>query len=278
MLLLIIVAALEHSMSLVAHRSFDQLPTDPAELLALEGIDPDGPSVVYLSGSVVEGLANSASDIDLFVVADGAEPRAPAVFRKSRFSVAIHFVGARRIDFEYWPPKEVLAIARRLAAVQPGKEFVAEALDPTDEVFIHRVGIGVPLVNAEGFRKLQAEFDFERFRRYLVQQAVHRLDGALEDLTGMLDDGDLEVALLRARDVVGLAADAFLHDRGFTNTLPKWRARLLAAAGAEAAGVRERFWALQFPAGGVLANEGSRRRYVHCCIEFANRVTDDLQP
>jgi hypothetical protein len=225
----------------------------------------------------VEGLANSASDIDLFVVGAGAGPRAQTVFTKSRFSIGIHFVGARRVDFEYWPQDEVRAIARRLAAVEPGKEFVAEALEPSDEVFIHRVRIGVPVANEEGFRRLRAEFDFDRFRRYLVQQAVHRLDGALEDLTGMLDDGDLQSALLRGRDLVGFAADALLHDLGSTNTLPKWRPRLLDAAGPDAAEVRSRFWELQFPPGGV-PDERLCREHVHRCIEFAHAVTDRVQP
>ncbi len=249
-------------------------------LLELEGLHRKPHAVVYLSGSLVEGFGNTSSDVDIFVV-DDSEPVGDLVVRKDVCTIAIHLLEHRRADFEYWRPAVVESIRQKLAAIQPGEEFVAEKLAPIEELFVHRLLIGKPLAAEEAFAELRDSFDAERFRSYLVQQAIHRADGALDDLGGMLEDDDLLTPLLRARDLVSFALDAYAHDRGNTNTLPKWRAKIVARLPDDerSRAVARDYWRLQFPTDRALRHDPrAAHEYVRECIAFANRVTAWIQP
>jgi predicted nucleotidyltransferase len=248
-------------------------------LLELEAASEDSNQVIYLSGSIVEGFANSSSDIDIFVISDRS-PVGGSIIRKKHFAISIYYIEAQRIDFEYWAPKHIMDIANRLRLTDVGREFVAEKLDLVEELFIHRLSIAVPLCNAEGLASWQSRFDFDKFRAYMVQQSIHRIDGALEDLSGMLDDADLETALFRARHVVELTVDAYCHHAGNTNGLPKWRSRILSNLPDTAltADVKNTFWRLQFPDGLALQQKPEACRvYVEACIAFANRIVSWIQ-
>ena len=249
------------------------------EILALEEFPKDDETSVYLSGSLVEGYGNSGSDIDVFVLTND-KPKGQLIIDKKRFAISIHFIDTRRVDFEYWPAPRVLEIADRLRQIKPGTDFVAEKLDPVEELFIHRLKIGIPLWNSAKFADWQAKFDFSLFQKYLVQQAVHRIDGALEDLCGMLSDNDLDVALFRARDLVNLTIDAYCHYAGNTNPLPKWRVKILESFATDQFGdeVRSKFWQFQFPDVENLRTDSTAgAAYIESCIEFANRVTNWIQ-
>lgn len=255
------------------------LETDAASLLQLEDLSPESPAAIYLSGSLVEGFGNQCSDVDIFVVG-ALKPSGQTVIKKSKFSIAIHFLGKRRVDFEYWPEDVMRELADKLAHIDVRKDFVAEKLDPVEELFIHRLKIGIPLARPERLQELRSHFNFELFTRYLAQQSIHRIDGALEDLYGMIDDLDTDVALMRARDLVGLACDAYCHRLGNTNPLPKWRPKVLAAlAGRERVDeVAAMFWRLQFPEGNLLRRDmPAARAYLMECISFANQIVDWLQ-
>jgi predicted nucleotidyltransferase len=254
--------------------------TSSRVLLQLERLDPAAGTVVYLSGSLVEGFGNASSDVDVFVVSDRG-PAGPLVVRKATCTISIHLLGHRRADFEYWRPSVVDRIRKKLASIEPGEEFVAEKLHLIEELFVHRLLIGKPLATEEAFVELRDSFDAERFRSYLVQQAIHRADGALDDLGGMLEDDDLLTTLLRARDLVSFALDAYAHDRGNTNTLPKWRAKIVAGLPDDerSRAVAHDYRRLQFPTERALRHDPyAVHEYVRECIAFSNRVTAWIQP
>lgn len=255
------------------------LGTTRAQILEMESLGAAFAGAVYVSGSLVEGFGNPGSDIDIFVVGDHGSA-AELVVHKAHFSIAIHFLGKRRVDFESWGEAFVADLARRLSEVRLGREFVAEKLDLIEELFIHRIRIGLPLTNTERFVALRQRFDFDRFRGYLVQQSIHRIDGALEDLLGMLEADDRDTAILRARDLVSLTCDAFCHHAGNTNPLPKWRLRILRALppSAEAENVAAAFWELSFPNARALRNDPQLvRAYAQRCMAFSHEVVDRIQ-
>ena len=246
-------------------------------ILALEDLGSTE-DAVYWSGSLVEGLGNIGSDVDIYVVGRGV-PKAPALMHKKNFSIAIHFVGRRRIDFEYWPWQEALGLAETLDGIAVGQEFVADSLSPVEELFVHRLSIGVPLLSNPAWTELRSRFDFVRFRGYLTQQAIHRIDGAVEDVVGMLDDADLECAVYRARDLVGLAFDAFANHEGVPSLLPKWRPKLVDRLPPSALSslVGREFRALSLPGPGVAGDRKDTERYVMRCMSLAETVTAWIQ-
>lgn len=267
-----------------SHGLLAKLGVDAEVALMEEGIGPDPDAAVYLSGSLVEGFGNRGSDIDIFVVGSLTPSSSGMLIHKEHFTISLHYYDQRRVDFEYWPEAPVLSLADRLATMRLGEDFVAEKLASVEELFIHRLHIGLPLRTPERLEELRALFDRRRFCQYLTQQSIHRIDGAVEDIAGMLDDQHYEVAVLRSRDLAALATDAYGHSLGNTNPLPKWRSQVLRVLqrnhpdDLRLSEVKQKFWELQFPspAKGLLI-PSSAERYANDCLEFAERVVQWIQ-
>jgi hypothetical protein len=171
-------------------------------------------------------------------------------------------------------------MADTLSKIRLGTDFVADKLDLIDEIFIHRLRIGIPLRNIEGVEFWKSKFDFDFFRAYLTQQAIHRIDGALEDVSGMLEDNDLETGIFRSRELVARVIDAWCHYHGNTNPLPKWRIKILNKMNdTDYSGmILKKFWKLQFPSiVDIYHNQGSARVYIKECIAFADQIVTEIQ-
>ena len=207
------------------------------------------------------------------------EPATEAVLRKDDYSIAIHYGPSRRIDFEYWSEETVRAIAGALAGARVGEEFVADRLAPVQELFVHRLLVGRPLCGSDAWNALRERFDAGHFRGYLTQQEIHRVDGAMEDVAGMVDSGDLRSALLRARDVVGHATAAYAHACGNTNPLVKWRARIVERLPErELTGyVRDSYTRLTFGACGPPDDRAAAMAFVEDCARYSHRVVGWIQ-
>lgn len=248
------------------------------EILGLEDLGEHDPAPVYLSGSLVAGYGNAWSDVDVFVVAERA-PVGPYAKRADTNYTSAHFVRDKRVDFEFWSPRDVEALARRVDSLElgTGKLIPGTGFLHIEECFVHRLRIGVPIHNADAFERLRERFDFDRFRAYQTEEAIRYLDAVLEDAAGMIEAGDRDVALFTGREVVGTAIDAYCHWLGNTDPVRKWRVRHLQEARDDDQGrrseIEEAFWRLEFPDAGRLREDGEGwRAYVEECMRFANRV------
>ena len=264
---------------LAQERSIEGISFD--DLLALEQFPDDGGATVYLSGSLVAGLGNPWSDIDLFAITD-REATGPFVRHASTNDTSAHFVNGRRVDYEFWRPAQVRRLAERLSEVRigSGKEIQGTTFLLIEECFIHRLRIGVPLLNREQFIAYQALFDFDLFRAYQTEDVIRYTDALHEDVCGMLEGGDTDVALLRARDLVEGAVDAYCHRLGNTDPTRKWRIMFLEALGDGSPRhqrIIETFWHLQFPDIAALRADGEAcRAHIEECIRFAASCERDL--
>ncbi|HEX2046198.1 MAG TPA: nucleotidyltransferase domain-containing protein [Acidimicrobiales bacterium] len=247
------------------------------QLLAAEGFPDDSRAVVYLSGSIVSGHANPWSDIDVFAVADRGPSGAVHGIATTN-AVAPHFLGDRRVDYEFWRPAAVEELARRLDAydLASGTSIQGATFLRIEEIFIHRLRIGVPLLDEAGFARLQARFDFDRFAAFQTEDAIRHLDAELEDLVGMRKGGDRDGALWVARQVLDVSVEAYLHSLGNTDPVEKWRVRYLQELpdSARHRQLQADYWRLQYPAAAVaLRDDGDVwHRYVEEVIAFSNRV------
>jgi predicted nucleotidyltransferase len=252
-----------------------------SKLLELEDLPRNGIDSVYASGSVVEGFGNRHSDIDIFVVGDSEPSSNGVIITKEQFAISIHFLGERRIDFEYWPVEQVHAMAARLSDIKVGEDFVADKLGPVEKLFIHRLKVALPLINPVQLTKLKSRFAWQHFQDYLVQEAIHRIDGAIEDVWGLMETGRLLDAALRARDIAGFAADVGRFAKGETNPLEKWRASALARLSErDEATVKlmGEFISLQFPDPPPRSSDRDDiEKYVRRCIAFADTAVRDVQ-
>ena len=129
---------------------------------------------VYLSGSLVEGLGNAGSDVDVFVVGE-LTCAGTLTTSHAEYSAAIHFHQNRRVDFQYWSPSAVERLAGRVDALRADGR--GEALDEIAVEFLDRLRIGLPLRGDETLRRLRARTDYERLRRHLVHRSTQEVQG-----------------------------------------------------------------------------------------------------
>jgi hypothetical protein len=252
------------------------IPAD--RLLALEGYPDESDAVVYLSGSIVAGHANPWSDIDMFAVTDEGGPSSDLQGHATTNSTSQHLVDGRRVDYEFWRPATVEWIAQRLRAhrLGTGESIVGASFIQIELIFMHRLRIGIPLANPDGFAELQAKFDWDQLAAFLTEEAVRHLDAEFEDLVGMRKGGDRDTALWVARQVVDVSLEAYLHSRGITDPVQKWKIKYLEALEDDPRHrqLRQDYWRLMYPAAAESLRDGSDdwERYAEEVIQFSNRV------
>ncbi len=257
-------------------RFFNSLRIDPAELLALEKLaERKEDLAVFVSGSLVEGLGNETSDIDLYVIGAVRPIGDRVISKKSFICISKHEIAGRRVDVEFWEPKPVNELAELLASVVVDRDLDAFECEELD--FMHRVKHGLPLIGDANFARWQQRFDQKKLVRYTRYRAEVNVRDVLEDLEGMLADRDLEVAMLRCQDLLGDVCEFSLRSIGETNPKRKWSIKLLAKYPdiPFAREVRARFWSLQFPQNEALRTDPTaQEEYVRSCMLFAQDILD----
>lgn len=251
------------------------------ELLSRGNLVRDTSAAVYLSGSLAEGMGNSASDVDVYVVSN-SEPtlQTSEVFGSAR--VAAQRLGQRRLAFEFWSLESADALATKLDALnlrEGGEDElpIHRRLKDEEQLFVHRLRTGLPLSYGPAIGELRRRFDFQKLAQYLLRCRIHEIDHWHEDLVGMTDDGDAETGIFIARELLNVACEAYGHALGNTNSRRKWRLKVLAqfAPTAELQFVREQYWSLQLePGTRQLRAVDAFRDYARRCIEYCNRVTE----
>jgi len=248
-------------------------------VLAVEGL-PDALTVSYLSGSLVAGYGNAWSDIDVYVVGD-RKPIGEHVVAERGSLVSVHYEFCRRIDFEFWDSRTVSALSERLAAFRVGELVPDEYFSSGEEAFIHRLRIGVTTADqTAALEKLRSPFDFELFRRYLIQKSLRWVDHLVEDVCGMVESGDHLLSVVTARRMAGRAVDAYCHFRGSTDSSLKWRLWHLERFSSDGSdeGIRERFLDLLFPPQSLKdGSPAASKEYTDTCLIFVNDVATMVQ-
>jgi len=243
------------------------------QYLELEALAEADDAVVYLSGSIVTGQANPWSDIDVFVVSD-REPHSDFVMPATTNVVVPHLLPGRRIDFEYWKPSMVDSMAERLEAHKfaSGESIQGATFMQIELIFIHRVRIGIPLLDPSGFDELWRRFDYGRLASFLTEEAIRHLDAEVEDLIGMHKGGDRDTAIWVARQVLDVSVQAYLHSTGITDPVAKWTMRYLEALdpSPDHDRLRRDYWRLAHPGTSQELRGGDWRSYAEDVLEFAN--------
>lgn len=184
-----------------------------------------GDEVLFWSGSWVDGLANSKSDLDFYLIGDAArqhgQPELTGVGMPPIYETMSR--GPLRLDVTVVSPELITAVAGYLAGFRYGQDHPAIWSDDLRE-FVHRLTIGLPLVGQARFAELRSQVDCQQFRNYLTATYHRGVDSLREDVAGLLEEGDLVAAYFNARRRLDLAVDMYLVSKGDTNTrTDKWR-------------------------------------------------------
>ncbi len=180
---------------------------------------------VYLTGSLVAGLASSTSDTDLFVITTAFADR----WRPEQ-----HDQDGQRVDVEVRTPAYVASLASELGRYNA-------SLDDMRQLYVSqgRLDDAILLTMAEDIKPCEVvtstrtALDAGALRKLTITHwALHAL-ACLEDVDGVRSDGDEETVLLLSRDFLMYALQAFLAGCGELYISLKWTWRKLRRSAGE---------------------------------------------
>ncbi|MCP3102416.1 hypothetical protein LZ198_26440 [Myxococcus sp. K15C18031901] len=181
--------------------------------------------VLFVCGSLVEGLGNETSDIDLYLVTSRTDITFTSL-RDVAFAVGPIVCDVRVLDGE--------ALERLLSAFeqwerQPRQPRAATGLTEDDRKLLHRLRTGKALHGDEELARYQARVPPSHLARHKLDWARYQANTLQIDLAGLNGVSDWVSMLFVAQELLGHAVDGLLAGHGFTNPTRKWRARLLEA-------------------------------------------------
>ncbi|WP_223624654.1 hypothetical protein [Microbacterium sp. EST19A] len=193
-------------------------------------------SMVFLSGSLVEGFGNAKSDID--VVAIGARdtslelpsPWVPLGPGK----VLIRTLDGRRVDIEFIPVDVLESAIDKLDSDSSDRHPATRALSSELLSALHSLHIGIPLNRLDQFHELRSAVPWATLNSAMSDVAAYMCRATGEDAAGAILAGDAYSAMISSKISLGYSIDMLTARLGHTNPKPKWRARKLQALGANA--------------------------------------------
>ena len=174
---------------------------------------------LYVAGSLVEGLGNDTSDIDLFLVSErdiSLKQTGPAI---------IMHCGRAAIDLECWHPNQVKALLDKVPSnvdVTTADHRPSLAWSVGDIERLHRLA-SFQLVWGED-RWLSTSFvDPSLLAQLVFSRCLAICDAVHIDLVGASRVNDLDQTLLLSNKLLGHCVDALSAAFGQTNPAEKWR-------------------------------------------------------
>lgn len=204
----------------------------------LDLVLPPDNACVFLSGTLVEGIGNIQSDIDVYVFADHL-PKAETIggrsfVRASEHGVEMMFDNIDQyglsVDVEYFTYDQMRSMLARLnglyAQAKRSSKIFRTEFGFYDEDLIHKVATGIHVSGPP----LPADIDIAKARSELCFLKYRNLTGGypeFKDIRGTFLAEDYVTGLFMTRTYVFDHAMALTFAAGDSNTKTKWLAKKL---------------------------------------------------
>ncbi|MEP4710256.1 MAG: hypothetical protein ABJ007_10135 [Pseudophaeobacter sp.] len=202
----------------------------------------DGDTVV-VSGTLIEGIGNSHSDLDGLVLCN-QRPKIATIASDAHVSMSdeaynpnaadaeLHntydFYGDSgiHVDFDYILFSEVERLISKINEtfedlITDQRILYEPIMKTKEDRFIHRLFIAVPVVNSDTFTSLRARIPFDRFR-YVSARELQANFYYYQDVQGTWMADEWRMAQETARELLVTQLRAFLQMAGLTNKHRKW--------------------------------------------------------
>lgn len=179
---------------------------------------------LFVAGSLVEGLGNPTSDIDVYVVTP--EPRRIAC-RSPSMSLGL---GDLLVDLEVHGINELEVLTGRLEAWAAKPRVLADCfrIAERERLTLHRLALAMPVWGGGCvLQRLQEQVPLPYLARHKLDWAVAWISTLQTDMEGLRRTGDWQSLFLVSTELLGHTVDALLAAHFKTNPTPKWRITLL---------------------------------------------------
>lgn len=179
--------------------------------------------ILFLSGSLAEGLGNDQSDIDLILITDRED------ISFTSLSDVLLPVDTCVIEVAVKRLPAVDALIERFAkwSQNPRETRSAFAFNDHERKLLHRIISGQGLYGDDALTRLSERINAANLARHRLDWASHFTRNLQVDLAGFRSVGDYQSLLFAAGELLGHTIDALLAAHGYTNHISKWRARQL---------------------------------------------------
>jgi hypothetical protein len=210
---------------------------------ALKLVDVPPGAAAILTASYADGLENTESDIDIYVITDDLPLITSEIIGSHHWVAEAGFewdvrVGAELCEtFDYLNEEGLSVNARYLREdvlvdeIAKIDESFTNVIDTYDDgtdfdytldfAMIHRLIIAKPLVNADRLKALVDRINQAKFR-YLAFKRQSSSWDKIKDLIGSWRERDLETSCWHAERILASTCLAYLSLLGRTNPNPKW--------------------------------------------------------
>ncbi|TDB90341.1 hypothetical protein E1264_05520 [Actinomadura sp. KC216] len=222
----------ENRRALAGERMSAELPTWADVLKYFP--DFSGATSAFVAGSVVLGWGHAASDLDLYVIVDDpitVSPGQEAFTRDAStadptINIVIGELSQYRADAEVWRIVQIDEIIGRFSGEIPDQE--APELGKLEQDMLYRLVSGQALHGRPWWEERRSAILNSRYGAWLAENRKLSAESYLEDVGGLLQSGDLETAVLAAREAFTFALEALLAVNGDFSINRKWLYRRLA--------------------------------------------------
>lgn len=227
----------------------------------------------WIAGSLMEGVGNTSSDVDIYVVVQDIDAHPNFVTSSEDYKIDIQYIDGVRVDYEIWNNTAVQKLAQRLKQL-PLDSLDSNIIDSFNENeidFIHRIFNRQNIANSAGVAALADLFNGDHLKQYLIENKRMYLDDAYDDAVGMLESGFTKASVLRSTDALGFAVDMLLYAHGFTNTKEKHRVTFFSRLAQKDTALADAFMHYWHFISHLPTVEQSQARYVRMLLKWAER-------
>ena len=256
--------------------------------------------LVIATSSLIEGIGNKYSDLDIYVFKK-ALPKAKEIqFEKHHRVITtnrtivtsknISEVGKEdvflvhtvipetdiKVDVEFKTYQSIGEVAGKVASLFDyaisNLEMLSKYLNDRENSIIHRIFEAVPIKNESKLEEIKALFSREKYC-YLAYRWLASDFSILLDIFGALSKNEYDRAVDICQINMKRQLQAFLHLKGCTNVDPKWMYTYLNdSKELEVELMSDEFFKLIYFIGYQMESGSEKRKYVLDCIDFCDRI------
>lgn len=186
--------------------------------------DTDKRSAI-LSGSVIEGLSNGDSDVDVLLIGANESFVPRATIQEGSIMDAMGSQ-AGRLQVEQCSLERLDSIVEKIKHMLDKSRNEAVLISVPDRRIAHRMLTGIPIINVGLADEFRRKLSISELAFYCLMANMDEAEGALRDAVGELDAGRPLSASRMLQMSSGFLLMSCLNSIGETNHNTKWVVRL----------------------------------------------------
>ena len=231
---------------------------------------------IWIAGSLIEGIGNESSDIDVYIVVEDLNTIQEYVTDGDGMKIQIHYFKNRRIDVEIWSYGAIDRLASKINELQieNAENSILDALDENEIDFSHRIFNCRVIGDSGSYENIVERFDRDKINRYLFENKRMYIDDSFDDTVGMLQSGNVSGAIRRSQETIEFSLDLLLYSKGWTNPKSKHRFKLMEAIYESDVDVREvylDYWSFMHS---LPVSECGKRDYVNTGLYLSEKIVE----